>query len=135
MSKRKDHHKKVIADSIPYLIGLDYAVTQFHTAQKMPRVLRGVPDLNIIYSGIEWWIEIKPRYANYMRDQMSDLQWGWFHERRRHFGASIRYGIVEDGSDLLDFVLDPDVGKHAPYDCIRIPEYHLGRYEQWRRGR
>ena len=135
MSKRKDHHKRIIQASIPYLEKLDYVVTEFHTAQKMPRVLRGVPDLNIVFSGITWWVEIKPRYANYMRDQMSDLQWSWFHERRPHVGFHLRYAIVEDEDELLDWIFDKDVGKHSPYDCIRLGEYHLGRYEQWRRGR
>ena len=129
MSKRKDHHRKVIRDSVPYLESLDYVVTQFHTAQKMPRVLRGVPDLNIVLSGITWWIEIKPRYANYMRDQMGDLQWKWFHERKPHMGFHLRYAIVEDGSDLLDFVLNND------RVSVLLGDYHEGRYDQWRRGR
>ena len=73
MPKRKDYHKQIIGDAS--LEGLGAVVTQFHTAQKMPQKLRGVPDLFIMYHGVSFWIEIKPRYANYMRDQMSDRQW------------------------------------------------------------
>ena len=106
MAKRKDHHKRVIAESVPYLEGLTYQVTQFHTAQKMPRKLRGVPDLHILYAGVSWWIEIKPRYANYMRDQTSDLQFTWFHNRVADFGEYNRYAIVEDEDDNLAFNCD-----------------------------
>jgi hypothetical protein len=133
MGKRKDHHKQIIQEAS---LGFppDMKVIQFHTAQKMPRPLRGVPDLNLQREGNNWWIEIKPRYANYMRDQMSDLQWTWFHERytlETVFGIHNRYAIVTDAQELinvLDFniLLDP---------FVWMPDYHWGRYDKWRRGR
>ena len=130
MGKRKDHHKQIIQEALPHLEVNGHEVTQFHTAQKMPRKLRGVPDLHILYAGVSWWIEIKPRYANYMRDQMSDLQFTWFHNRVADFGEYNRYAIVEDEDELLAFVL------HGNFqDTIRLGEYHQGRYDQWRRGR
>lgn len=135
MGKRKDHHKQVIQASVPYLEKLGYKVTQFHTAQKMPRPIRGVPDLYIMYNGVSWWVEIKPRYANYMRDQMSTLQWQWYHERREDFGYFLRYTIVEDEDELLNFVLNSGSLPDPDWFSVGIPEYHLGRYEQWRRGR
>ena len=128
MGKRKDHHKRIIQEALPALSGMK--ITQFHTAQKMPRVLRGVPDLHILFADISFWIEIKPRYENYMRDQMSDAQFNWFHTRVNDFGEFNRYAIVEDADTLLDFVLEGDF--EEPY---RLSEYHQGRYEQWRRGR
>ena len=46
-------------------------------------------------------------------------------------GKHLRYAIVKDAEELLTFVLDKDVGKHPPYDCIRIPTWHLDRYKIW----
>ena len=128
MGKRKDHHKKIIQDAMLQLGGMK--VTQFHTAQKMPRVLRGVPDLNILFADITFWIEIKPRYANYMRDQMSDLQWTWIHERINQMLKYTRYAIVEDAKELIDVVM-----RWEDYPAVWMGEYHSGRYENWRRGR
>ena len=128
MGKRKDHHKKIIQDAMLQLGGMK--VTQFHTAQKMPRVLRGVPDLNILFADITFWIEIKPRYANYMRDQMSDLQWTWIHERINQMLKYTRYAIVEDAKELIDVVM-----RWEDYPAVWMGEYHAGRYENWRRGR
>lgn len=129
MGKRKDHHKQVIAEAI---IPATYQVIQFHTAQKMPRTLKGVPDLNIQREGINWWIEIKPRYANYMRDQMSDLQWKWFHDRytSETFGITNRYAIVTDAQELNERLVD----SLALGDFVWMPEYHWDRYDKWRRG-
>ena len=133
--KRKDRHGVVLKAALPVLRDKGFEATQFHHYSRMPKSLKGVPDLYLLKAAVSWWIEIKPLYANYMRDQMSTHQWQWFHERRPHLGAGIRYAIVENAREILDFVLDESRGIHTPYDCISIPEYHLARYEQWRRGR
>ena len=128
MGKRKDHHKIIIQEALLQLPLMK--VTQFHTAQKMPRKLRGVPDLNLLFADITFWIEIKPRYANYMRDQMSDLQFQWIHERKDHMHLNTRYAIVEDAKELVDVVQ-----QWVDYPAVWMGEYHQGRYENWRRGR
>ena len=128
MGKRKDHHKKIIQDAMFQLGSMK--VTQFHTAQKMPRTLKGVPDLNIMFADLTFWIEIKPRYANYTRDQMSDAQWTWLHERYVHFLRNTRYAIVENAKELIDVVL-----RWENYEAVNLGVYHQGRYEAWRRGR
>lgn len=129
MAKRIDHHKKIIADALKQF-PIANKVTQFHTAQKMPRKLRGVPDLHVLREGMSWWIEIKPRYANYMRDQMSDLQFEWFHVRRDQFGEYNRYAIVEHAQELVMVVT-----QFAGFEVVHMGDYHQGRYETWRRGR
>ena len=128
MGKRKDHHKRIIRMIVEMYPPLK--ITQFHTAQKMPRVLRGVPDLHILFGGLSFWVEIKPRYANYMRDQMSDLQWTWLHERYIQFGDKNRYMIVEDEQEFADVFND-----WANNPFVYMSDYHQGRYETWRRGR
>jgi hypothetical protein len=131
MGKRKDHHKQIISevDFVP-----DMLVTQFHTAQKMPRTLRGVPDLNLQREGFNFWVEIKPKYANYMRDQMSNLQWQWFHERYTKFAFDFhnRYAIVTDSVEL-DWFIYKNLSDVDPF--VWMPDYHWSRYEAWRRGR
>lgn len=130
MPKRKDHHKRIIEAALKQLSD-QFMVTQFHTAQKMPRKLRGVPDLHVLHKNVSWWIEIKPKYANYMRDQMSDLQWGWFHARHTvgAFGLHNKYTIVENESELVSALL-----RDWRWE-VYLGEYHQGRYEDWRRGR
>lgn len=136
MGKRKNHHKKIIDNAVPALEADGYHVTVFHTHQKMPRQLRGVPDLYICKGGISWWVEIKPRYANYMRDQMSDAQWRWYHTRREDFGWSLRYAILENEYDLLDFIRPTEKqGDSSDMHIVVIDTYHRSRYENWRRGR
>jgi hypothetical protein len=127
MGKRRDRHKEIIQEAmlgIPKLMQM----TQFHTAQKMPSVLRGVPDLNIQWQGVNFWAEIKPLYGNYMRDQMSDKQWTWFHERysTECFGNYNRYGIVTDSQELIDFLFG------TSGEAVVIPDYYWGRYDRWR---
>ena len=129
MGKRKDHHKQIIQEAFEILPDR-VKVTKFHTAQKMPRVLRGVPDLYLMYKSGTFWIEIKPRYANYMRDQMSDLQWTWLHERYYEFTELTRYAIVENAEELVSVVLNA-----GSYPIVHLGEYHEGRYMNWRRGR
>jgi hypothetical protein len=94
----------------------------------MPKTLKGVPDLYIMHRSTSWWIEIKPRYANYMRDQMSTHQWQWFHDRYRYWNNSVRYAIVEDDKQLLDWVTGEYHG-----DPVWIEAYHWDRYDKWRR--
>lgn len=132
MGKRKDHHRDIIKASMTGL-PIGAKVIEFHTAQKMPRPLRGVPDLNIQWCNINFWIEIKPRYANYMRDQMSDIQWTWFHERFTNdcFGFNNRYAIVTDHDELIDFFY----GNILNDITVWMPEYHWDRYDRWRKGR
>jgi hypothetical protein len=131
MGKRKDHHKQII-EATNFV--QDMLVTQFHTAQKMPRSLRGVPDLNCQREGFNFWIEIKPRYANYRRDQMSDLQWQWFHDRYTQFAFNFhnRYAIVTDEVEL-DWFLYKNLSGVDPF--VWMPEYHWARYDKWRMGR
>lgn len=128
MGKRKNHHKIIITSAD--LTSQNFKVTQFHTSQKMPRTLKGVPDLHVLFGGISWWIEIKPRYANYMRDQMSDKQWQWFHERRIHFNQNNRYAIVTNAEELKSVVLDWE-----DHDEVYMEDYYWDRYNKWRRGR
>jgi hypothetical protein len=130
MGKRKDRHSQIIKAAQLETM-LDLHVTQFHTAQKMPRPLRGVPDLYLVRKGISWWIEIKPRYANYVRDQMSDDQWTWFHMRyfTESFGEKVRYGIATDADEINKILTLPR------QDFVYLPDYHWGRYDKWRMGR
>lgn len=130
MGKRKDHHKQII-EATNFV--QDMLVTQFHTAQKMPSALRGVPDLNIQREGFNFWIEIKPLYANYMRDQMSTKQWQWFHERytKHAFGYYNRYAIVTDEIELNDFLYN----RLKDGLNVWMPKYHWDRYDRWRRAR
>lgn len=126
---RKDRHLEIIkAACLDSISGLK--IVQFHTAQKMPRPLRGVPDLNLQRFNVNWWIEIKPRYANYMRDQMSDLQWTWFHERYidEVFGPNNRYGICQDADELHKILMLPRE------DYVYMENYHWNRYDKWRQG-
>jgi hypothetical protein len=125
---RKDRHIEIIkAACFESMSGLQ--VVQFHTAQKMPKVLRGVPDLYLQRHGISWWIEIKPRYANYMRDQMSDLQWTWFHDRyvSDAFGPRVRYGIAQDADEIHKIL------GLATQDFVYMENYHWNRYDNWRK--
>ena len=135
MTKVFESSAFIIQEALGKLRPLGYEATVFQTKARMPAALKGLPDLYLMKAGVGYWIEVKARHANYMRDQVSDAQWQWFHDRRPHFGASLRYAIVEDADGLVDFVLDEDRGKHHPYDCTSIPEYHVDRYIQWRRGR
>lgn len=132
MTKRKDHHSRIIAECRLVWDIAGYKIIEFHTAQKMPRPLRGVPDLNLQRFGFNWWIEVKPRYANYMRDQMSDLQWMFFHQRYgTDFDFHNRYAIVTDAQEAVTFV--DKVGPEDPF--VWMPDYHWDRYDKWRRGR
>lgn len=127
---RVNRHGQILKNCLPFLEHEGYQISQFHQDTRMPRSLKGLPDVYIMFGGVSWWIEVKPLYANYMRDQMSDVQWKWFHERQHEWCDSIRYAIVVDEHELLDFVLH---GDHTePY---RINDYHYGRYSEWRKGR
>lgn len=125
---RRDRHREII-DACVFETIKGLQIVQFHTAQKMPRPLRGVPDLNLQRYGINWWIEIKPRYANYMRDQMSDLQWTWFHERYLDdtFDVYNRYGIAEDADEVHKILGLPRE------DYVYMDNYHWNRYDNWRK--
>ena len=128
--KRKDRHGVVLKAALPVLQANDFEVTQFHHYSRMPKSLKGVPDLYLMGEGKSWWIEIKPKYANYMRDQMSTHQWQWLHARYQMFSDTIRYAIVENSEELLNAVL------HGEYSqVVWMTDYHWDRYNKWRRGR
>ena len=135
MAKRKNRHLEILKEVLPRLEQKGFEATVFHHHRRMPKSLAGVPDLYLMHAGISWWIAIKPRYANYMRDQMSDVQWQWYHDRRPHLGTHLRYAIVDGANQLLDFVLDTNRGVHSPYDCQWAEDYHWNRYHEWRKGR
>ena len=128
MAKRKNRHLEIIKQVLPELTAQGYKVTQFHHHRRMPKSLKGAPDLYVMWRGRSWWIEIKPRYQNYMRDQMSDVQWQWFHDRRDDFSEHIQYAIVEDAEELLTAI-------QMGLEPIKISDYHWDRYETWRKGR
>jgi len=133
---RENRHLAIIRKCLPKLEGAGYSVTQFHHHSRMPKSLKGVPDLYIMQYELSYWIEIKPKYANYMRDQMSTVQWEWFHERKEKFSPQLRYAIVTDEEELLQVALIGwDSSPNWIEPCFYMPEYHWGRYEQWRRGR
>lgn len=132
---RQNRHLKIIKTALPELEANGYKVTQFHHHSRMPKSLKGVPDLYLMHTDLSIWIEIKPRYANYMRDQMSDVQWQWFHDRRDLWSPSHQYAIVEDKDELLYVALEKGDDYEWISNAYYIPEYHWGRYEAWRRGR
>ena len=127
MAKRKNRHLIILKEVVPKLEMNGWKVTQFHHFRKMPKSLVGIPDLFIMRRGVGIWMEIKPRYANYMRDQMSDVQWQWFHDRVEDWGEFLRYAIVEDSATIL--------GLAITFTDWWMPEYHWDRYETWRKGR
>ena len=120
MTKKSD----TILEAVVLLRAKGYHVTVFSTKQKMPHALKGLPDLYLMKDGAGYWVEVKLRHANYMRDQMSDVQWQWYHDRRDDFGPNLRYTIAETGGELLEW-LETNVS-------VRIPDYHWKRYIEWK---
>ena len=133
MTKKTD----TILEAVVLLRAKGYQVTVFSSRQRMPGALSGLPDLYLMKGGVSYWVEVKLRHANYMRDQMSDAQWTWYHNRRNDFSHFLRYAVVESAKELIDWVdawgavEGSIVVQHVQY----IPEYHYQRYEAWRRGR
>ncbi len=121
MTKKAD----TILEAVVLLRAKGYQATVFSSRQRMPGALSGLPDLYLMKGNVSFWVEIKRRYANYQRDQISPAQWAWFHERREDFGRNLRYGIVENAEELLEWVQ----GRRNRH----ISAYHWGRYEAWRR--
>ena len=126
MTKKTD----TILEAVVLLRAKGYQTTIFSSRQRMPGALSGLPDLYLMKDGVSYWVEVKLRYANYMRDQMHDAQWAFYHARRNDFGEHLRYAIVESGEELIEWVTDLS---YIVYKSI--PEYHWERYETWRRGR
>jgi hypothetical protein len=134
-SKRKNRHGKILKAAIPVLEENGYLTTVFHHHARMPKSLKGVPDLYLMHQDLTIWVEIKPLYANYMRDQMSTYQWQWFHERRHLWTQNNQYAIVTDEDELLFVALEYQPDNYWWIDnAYYMPEYHWGRYENWRKG-
>jgi hypothetical protein len=114
-----------------------WSVTVFSGRNRMPAALKGLPDLYMCKNGVSVWVEVKLRHANYMRDQMHDAQWQWYHDRRDDFGPNLRYAIIENVDELLAWLTVLDIRRHTERhtEPTYIPEYHWERYNQWRRGR
>ena len=115
-----------ILEAVVRLRAKGYHATVFSTNVRLPYSLKGLPDLYLMKDGAGYWVEVKLRHANYMRDQMSDVQWQWYHNRRGDFGVYLRYAIVGDVEELLEWVNAKGV-----WDT-HIPAYHYARYEQWK---
>ena len=113
-----------IQEMVEQLRAHDYKVTVFSGRTRMPAALKGLPDLYLMKDGAGYWVEVKLRHANYMRDQMRDVQWRWYHTRRKDFGPNLRYAIVDSGFELLAW-LETNVS-------VRIPDYHWKRYIEWK---
>ena len=120
----REQKAKTIQDAVVQLRAMGYQTTVFSTRERMPIALKGLPDLYLMKDGRSCWVEVKLRHANYMRDQMRDAQWYWYHNRRDDFSLWLRYAIVESAEELLEWV------KHG--SNVFIPEYHYKRYEEWR---
>ncbi|MHC4370908.1 MAG: hypothetical protein ACYSW8_25135 [Planctomycetota bacterium] len=134
--RRKNRHGAILKQALPELEAEGFLATVFHHHSRMPKSLKGVPDLYLMHTDLTMWVEIKPLYANYMRDQMSDVQWQWFHDRRDIFSHNTQYAIVTDVDELLKVAcLKPDDSLAWIEDYIYVPEYHWGRYEIWRRAK
>jgi hypothetical protein len=109
-----------------------YLVTVFSSKQRLPSSFKGLPDLFLMKDGVGIFAEVKLSYANYMRDQMHDAQWQWYHDRRDHWGKYLRYAIIGSAEELLTYL---SLNYNDYQEPTFISEYHWGRYEQWRRGR
>jgi hypothetical protein len=131
-----NRHKKILDVALPVLEENGYKATVFHHHTRMPKSLKGVPDLYLMHTDLSMWIEIKPLYDNYMRDQVSSIQWQWFHDRIDLWNPHHQYAIVGDKDELLFVALEyqPDIYEWSD-NAYYIPEYHRGRYEAWKQGR
>ncbi len=123
MTKKTD----TILEAVVLLRAKGYQTTIFSTRERMPGALSGLPDLYLMKKNVSFWVEIKLRYANYQRDQMRDAQWLFYHVRRNDFGPNLRYAIVENAEEVVEWVQSRR-DKH-------ISAYHWIRYEAWRRSR
>ena len=116
----------IIQEALSELRPLGYKATVFQTWARMPSALKGLPDLYLMKDGVSYWIEVKARHANYMRDQMHDAQWQWFHDRKKDFNFFLRYAIVADADELVEWV-EAETVMEGPHMSI----YHYARYEKW----
>ena len=116
----------IIQQALKILKPLGYKATVFQSRARMPAALNGLPDLYLLREGVSYWIEVKARYGNSMRDQMSDSQWLWFHERKDDFNFFLRYAIVGSTEELVEWVESKVVWEEPHMDA-----YHKKYYALW----
>ena len=117
----------IIQDALETLKPLGFKATVFQSRMRMPQALTGLPDLYMIKNGVSYWVEVKAKY-NGSRDQLSDAQWQWYHDRRDDWNYHLRYAIVGTAEELIDWVTRP----LYRYLYSMVSTYHRERYEKWR---
>ena len=115
----------IIQDALETLKPLGFKATVFQSRARLPAALKGLPDLYLMKDGVSYWVEVKAKY-NGTRDQLSDAQWQWYHDRRDDFNFFLRYAIVETAEELIDWATSEIVTEDA-----YMSAYYKDKYKKW----
>ena len=111
--------------AIEYLESQGALCQSFHSPRSMPPVMKGHPDMMVLWSGITWYVEVKP-WINKRKPPLNETQMVWFWKFYPQFCATIRYVIATSTPDLLD-----RVSKQSDFD-ISMPEFYHGKFLDWK---
>ena len=75
--KRRNLHREIIDPAIEYYNDQGAVCQNYHSPRAMPGVLAGHPDLVILWSGIVWYVEVKP-WITGRKPPLNDNQKAWF---------------------------------------------------------
>lgn len=123
--RRRNLHKEIIDPGIEHLEGLGALCQNYHSPRAMPPTLKGHPDLVVMWSGITWYVEVKPDIAG-RKPPLNFNQCAWFWRYYSQFCATIRYVIATNVPDLLD-----RVSLNSMYD-ISAPERYHEKLVKWK---
>ena len=122
--RRRNLHKEIIDPATLHYISQGAVVQSYHSPRAMPKAMLGHPDVMLLWSGITWFIELKPGYS-----KLSDNQCIWFWKFLPQFCYTIRYVIAKDYDDLLG-----RVNLDSKFD-ISVPPKHHERLTAWKEAR
>ena len=121
--RRRNLHREIIDPAIEYLRNQGAHCQNYHSPRSMPPVLKGHPDLVVFWSGVTWFVEVKP--SVHRKAPLNDNQCAWFWRFYPVFCATIRYVIATDYDDLLR-----RVNLESGYD-ISVPEWYHKKLLDW----
>ena len=123
--KRRNLHKEILDPGIEYLESKGATCPSFHGPRSMVAALKGHPDMMVLWSGITWYVEIKP-WITGRKPPLNNTQMAWFWKFYTQFNATIRYSLATSVEDLLVRVrLDSE------FD-ISVPAFYYEKFLKWK---
>lgn len=121
--RRRNLHKEIIDPAALHYTSEGAVVQSYHSPRAMPKAMIGHPDVMMLWSGITWFIELKPGYS-----KLTDGQCEWFWKFYPQFCYTVRYVIATNYDDLLWRVQQDGTRQ---FD-ISVPEWYHKKLNAWK---